>query len=147
MGPAQTTWERLSHGFQLSSDASGVLGACRSTSSSGVTTVQGTTGRPIVNGQYIPRNAGELSPFFTWSLRVSRDFKVGPRAQIQGLVEAFNITNHTNVVTVNNNFGTGAYPTNPLAEVRQVTAVGDPRSFQLGVRVRFWRSPEAFALL
>jgi outer membrane receptor for Fe3+-dicitrate len=104
---------------------------------SGVTTVQGTTGRPVVNGEYIPRNSGELSAFFAWSLRVSRDFRFGSRTRIQGLVEAFNLTNHTNVVTVNNNFGTGIYPANPLPTFGQVTAVGDPRSFQLGLRVSF----------
>ncbi len=136
MGPAQTTWERLSHGFQLSAMLQ-AYSALPFNIVSGVTTVQGTTGRPIVNGQYIPRNAGELSPFFTWSLRVSRDFRVGPRASIQALVEAFNITNYTNVVTVNNTFGTGAYPINPSPKFGEVTAVGDPRSFQLGVRVRF----------
>jgi hypothetical protein len=136
MGPAQTAWERLSHGFQLSS-------MLQSYSSlpfnivSGVTTIQGTTGRPIVGGEYIPRNSGELSPFFSWSVRVSRDFRIGPHMHAQGLVEAFNLTNHTNVVTVNNNFGTGAYPTNPLPTFGQVTAVGDPRSFQFGVRLRF----------
>ena len=32
---------------------------------SGVTTVQGTAGRPIVDGEFIERNAGEGTPFFT----------------------------------------------------------------------------------
>jgi len=40
-------------------------------------------------------------------------------------------------VTVNNNFGTGAYPASPSPTFGQVTAVGDPRSFQFGVRLRF----------
>ena len=53
------------------------------------------------------------------------------------LVEGFNLTNRVNVVTVNSNFGIGAYPTNPSPTFGQVTAVGDPRSFQLGARVRF----------
>jgi len=135
-GPARTAWERLSHGFQLST----MLQAYSSLPFnviSGVTTVQGTAGRPIVNGEYIPRNSEELSPFFAWSLRVSRDFRFGSRTRIQGLAEAFNLTNHTNVVTVNNNFGTGTYPANPLPTFGQVTAVGDPRSFQLGLRVSF----------
>ena len=40
-------------------------------------------------------------------------------------------------MTVNGNFGAGAYPTNPSPTFGQATAVGDPRSFQFGVRVRF----------
>jgi hypothetical protein len=136
MGPAQTAWERISHGFQLSSMIQ-AYSSLPFNIVSGVTTVQGTTGRPVVNGEYIPRNSGELSPFFSWSLRVSRGFRFGSRLQAQGLVEAFNLTNHTNVVTVNNNFGTGAYPANPSPSFGQVTAVGDPRSFQFGVRLRF----------
>jgi hypothetical protein len=31
----------------------------------------------------------------------------------------------------------GAYPTNPSATFGQITAVGEPRSFQFGVRVQF----------
>ena len=39
---------------------------------SGVTTVQGTPGRPIVDGAYIERNAGVGSDFFNVSLRLAR---------------------------------------------------------------------------
>ena len=42
-----------------------------------------------------------------------------------------------NVLTRNATFGAGTYPSNPLASFNQPTAVGDPRSVQLGVRVRF----------
>jgi len=42
-----------------------------------------------------------------------------------------------NVVTRNSTFGPGAYPTNPSASFRQITALGEPRSFQFGIRVRF----------
>jgi hypothetical protein len=101
-----------------------------------VTTIYGTTGRPIVDGEFIPRNAGESAPWFTLGLRVSRAFRVGA-ATIDGIVEGFNLTNHTNVVSRNTNFGPGAYPTNPLPTFGQVTAVGDPRSFQFAARVRF----------
>ena len=49
----------------------------------------------------------------------------------------FNLTNRENVVSLNGNFGPGAYPTNPSATFRQITAVGDPRSTQLGLRLTF----------
>ena len=66
-----------------------------------------------------------------------RAFKVGPRARVEAMVEAFNLTNHRNDITRNTNFGAGAYPTNPSPNFGQVTAVGDPRSLQFGVRLRF----------
>jgi hypothetical protein len=53
------------------------------------------------------------------------------------LAEAFNLTDHVNVITRNTNFGAGAYPTNPSSTFNQITAVGEPRSFQFGARVRF----------
>jgi len=37
----------------------------------------------------------------------------------------------------NGSFGAGAYPANPLPAFGQVTAVNDPRSLQLALRVRF----------
>jgi hypothetical protein len=104
---------------------------------SGVTTVQGTAGRPIVNGQFIERNAGEGTPFFTVSARVSRLFRFGPRWQFEVLAEAFNLTDRANVVTRNANFGAGVYPDVPSSTFNQITAVGEPRAFQFGARVRF----------
>jgi hypothetical protein len=102
-----------------------------------VTTLQGTAGRPIVNGAFIPRNAGTGPDFFTASLRLSRIVRVRDRVRIEGLIEVFNLTNRTNVVTVNGNFGTGAYPASPSSTFGQALAVGEPRSAQIGVRMRF----------
>ena len=135
-GPTKNAWELLTHGFQLS----GMLQAYSALPlniTSGVTTVQGTAGRPIVDGNFIERNAGVGSAFFTTSLRVSRSFRLGGGAHAEGLLEVFNLTNHRNDLTRNGNFGAGAYPTNPSPTFNQITAVGDPRSLQLGVRFRF----------
>lgn len=134
--PASTAWERLSHGFQVS----GILqtySAVPFNITSGVTTLQGTAGRPIVNGAFIERNAGESTAFFSLGLRVSRGFALGGRTRLEALAEVFNVTNHVNVVARNANFGTGAYPASPSSTFGQVTAVGDPRSWQFGARVRF----------
>jgi hypothetical protein len=106
-------------------------------STSGVTTVQGTTGRPIVDGEFIPRNSGEGSAFFSLNARVSYTFHIVDRWQFEVLAEGFNLTDHFNVVTRNTNFGAGAYPTNPSPTFNQIIAVGVPRSFQCGARVRF----------
>ena len=136
MEPATTAWEHLTHGFQLS----GMLQAYSALPfniTSGVTTIQGTAGRPIVNGEFIERNAGIGSDFLSLNLRVSRAFRLNGRVQLEALAEGFNLTNHRNVLTRNTNFGAGAYPTNPSPTFNQITAVGEPRSFQFGVRLRF----------
>ncbi len=134
-GPARTLREVLTHGFQFS----GVIQAYSALPfniTSGVTTIQGTTGRPMVNGEFIPRNAGEASAFMTLNLRASRTFAVG-QARIEGGVEAFNVTNRRNAITRNGNFGSGTYPSSPLTSFGRVTSVGDPRTIQLTLRVRF----------
>jgi Carboxypeptidase regulatory-like domain/TonB dependent receptor-like, beta-barrel len=136
MGPAQTAWEKISHGFQVSSMLQ-AYSALPFNITSGVTTIQGTAGRPIVNGEFIGRNTGIGNDFFSLSLRVSRVFAVGKSVRLEGLLEAFNLTNRANPLTLNTNFGAGAYPTNPSPTFGQVTAVGEPRSLQLGVRARF----------
>lgn len=135
MAPATTWWQVLSHGFRVS----GMLqtySALPFNITSGVTTVQGTAGRPLVNGTFIPRNAGVGTAFVSVNARVSRSIRVG-RTEIEALAEVFNLTNHRNVVTRNANFGAGAYPMEPSATFGQVTAVGEPRSAQLGVRLMF----------
>lgn len=104
---------------------------------SGVTTVQGTAGRPIVDGNFIDRNAGEGTPFFVMNARLSRNFRIGSRWQFGVMAEAFNLTDRANVVTRNANFGAGAYPSSPSSTFNQITAVSEPRSFQFGARVRF----------
>jgi hypothetical protein len=136
MEPASTAWQLLTHGFQLSTLLQS-YSALPFNITSGVTTVQGTAGRPIVNGAFISRNAGAGSDFFTASLRVSRSFRVGQALRLEGTAEAFNLTNRRNNLTRNGNFGSGAYPASPLANFNQITAVGDPRSFQFALRVRF----------
>jgi hypothetical protein len=136
MEPATTPWKRISHGFQLS----GMLQAYSALPfniTSGVTTIQGTAGRPIVNGAFIERNAGIGSDFFSLSARLSRAFRVAGRVEVEALAEAFNLTNRRNDLTRNTSFGSGAYPANPSATFGQITAVGEPRSFQFGARVRF----------
>ena len=90
-----------------------------------------------MNGEFIERNAGIGSDFFSLSLRLSRTFALGKSVRLEGQLEAFNLTNRVNNLTLQSNFGAGAYPTNPSPTFGQVTAVGDPRSLQFGVRLRF----------
>ena len=57
--------------------------------------------------------------------------------RLDALAEVFNLFNQRNDIARNSNFGSGAYPTNPLPTFNTITAVGDPRSVQLGLRLRF----------
>jgi len=136
MAPATTTWEAITHGFQVSTLIQ-AYSAAPFNITSGVTTIQGTAGRPVVDGEYIPRNSGVGDEFFSLGLRISRSFRLGGDVRLEALAEAFNLTNTINEITRNTNFGTGAYPTNPSPTYNQVTAVGDRRSWQFALRVRF----------
>ena len=117
---------------------------------SGVNSLQGTAGRPFADGsavggelrrartwQFIPRNAGTGSDFFTSSLRISRAFRLRGGGRIEGLLEAFNLTDRANAITRNTTFGTGSLPVESRASFNTVTAVGDPRTLQVGLRYEF----------
>jgi outer membrane receptor protein involved in Fe transport len=125
-----------SHGFQVSGMMQ-AYSALPLNITSGVTTIQGTAGRPIVDGAFIPRNSGTGASFFSVGARISRSFRIRDRVSVEGLLEAFNLTNHRNVVSYNANFGSGAYPASPSATFGQVLAVSEPRSLQLAARLRF----------
>ena len=133
---ADTAWRRISHGFEVS----GMLqyySALPLNITSGVTTIQGTAGRPLVNGAFIGRNVGIGNDLFSIGTRVSRGFRISENVRLEALAEAFNALNHRNNLTNNGVFGAGAYPTNPSSSFGQVTAVNDPRSMQLALRLRF----------
>jgi hypothetical protein len=148
MGPATTTWQRISHGFQVSSFLQ-YYSSLPFNITSGVVNMQGTNSRPLADGAtaapnfdiravtLIPRNAGIGNDFFTLNLRISRAFRIAGSVRVEGLVEAFNLTNRVNALTRNGNFGPGAYPTNPVSTFNQITAVGDPRVLQFGLRMTF----------
>ena len=114
-----------------------------------MTSLQGTTGRPLADGaiasanfdvrsvSFIPRNSGTGSDFFGLNLRLGRAIRLTNHLKVEGLVEAFNLTNRVNNLTRNVNFGGGAYPANPVSTFNQITAVGEPRTIQFGVRANF----------
>jgi hypothetical protein len=136
MAPARTAWQAIAHGFQASALLQ-AYSAAPFNITSGVTTVQGTAGRPLVNGAFIPRNAGVGDAFFSLGLRVSRSFALGGPLRLEAVGEVFNLTNAVNETARNTTFGTGAYPDGPAASFDRVTAVGEPRSAQFALRLRF----------
>jgi len=80
---------------------------------------------------------GTGNDFFSVGARVSRSFRIAERIRLEALAEAFNALNHRNNLTRNGVFGAGAYPSSPSSSFGQVTAVNDPRSLQLALRLRF----------
>ena len=148
MTPGTTTWEKISHGFQASAMLQ-YYSSLPFNIVSGVNSLQGTPGRPFADGsvstpnfdvrqvEFIRRNAGTGGDFLTLNLRVSRSFPLGGNARLEGMVEAFNLTDRVNAITRNNTFGPGSYPANPVPSFNAVTAVGDPRTLQFGVRFTF----------
>jgi hypothetical protein len=135
-GPANSTWQRISRGFELSGMVQ-YYSALPLNIVTGANTIQGTPARPIVNGAYISRNGGEGSDFFNVNARVTRAFALGEHMRLEAIAEAFNVLNHRNNLAKNGTFGTGAYPTNPLPSFGQVTAVFDPRVMQFALRLSF----------
>jgi len=60
-----------------------------------------TTDRTIGAG----RNTGVGPNYFSWDMRLQREFKLGDRASLDLMAEGFNILNHTNYGSVNNIVG------------------------------------------
>lgn len=136
MAAAKTRWQLVSHGFQLG----GMLqyySALPFNITAGSNTVQGTAARPMVNGSFIERNAGQGFDLFNLNVRLSRAFQFTEHLRMEAIAESFNSLNRTNGVTLNGVFGAGAYPTSPSASFRQVTSVADPRTVQLALRFSF----------
>jgi Carboxypeptidase regulatory-like domain len=133
---ASTAWERVSHGFQFTTGLT-AYSPLPFNITTGANTIQGTGARPTINGAFINRNAGESYSTINMNLRLSRSFAMGEKIRLQALAELFNALNHTNVVSLNGVFGTGAYPASPLPTFRQITAVNDPRTAQFGLRLSF----------
>jgi hypothetical protein len=136
LASAARPWERLSHGFQLTTSLT-AYSPLPFNITTGSNTIQGTGGRPAINGIFINRNAGEGFSILNLNVRLSRTFALRERLRLQALAEMFNTLNHVNVATLNGVFGTGAYPTNPSPTFKQITAVNDPRTAQFALRLEF----------
>jgi hypothetical protein len=99
-----------------------------------------TTDRPVGAG----RNTGIGPDFWTFDMRVAREFRLTESLHIDLLAEGFNLTNHVNYGAVNNVVGNIAGPFdlrgNPNLSPSQplgFTSALDGRRIQLGVRIRF----------
>jgi hypothetical protein len=146
-------WSKLTNGFMLS----GILQYYSPLPFNVVTggnSIQTTSQRPcapgyvltpnaintcanVLPGTVIGRNTGPGFDSFTINARLSRTIPLGEHLKLQGIAEAFNVLNHRNNQIPNGTFGTGVYPTAPLATFGLPTAVGDPRQIQLAARLTF----------
>ncbi len=85
----------------------------------------------LVNGQIIQRNTLRLdNKFFTLDFRVSKAFKFGERMELEGIFEAFNITNSRNQRSL-------PRPLTFNFDGTVSAGFGEPRQAQLGVRFKF----------
>jgi hypothetical protein len=84
----------------------------------------------------VRRNAGVLPMQATVDLRVARRFPVR-QVTFDGIFEVFNLFNRSNFTAVNNVFGTGSYPSNPLPTFGQFTQAAAPRQIQLALKIGF----------
>ena len=86
---ANTAWERISHGFQLSSSLT-AYSPLPFNITTGSNTIQGTAARPTIDGAFINRNAGESFSIWNMNIRLSRTFAIGEGIRLQALAETFN---------------------------------------------------------
>jgi hypothetical protein len=87
-------------------------------------------------GTSVQRNSGTLPMYATVDLRLGRRFSMG-RTTLDGIFEVFNLFDRANYTAVNNVFGTGSYPAQPLPSFGQFTQSASPRQIQLAVKVGF----------
>jgi hypothetical protein len=86
--------------------------------------------RPVGVG----RNTGRGFGFASLDLRLGRRFRLTERAELEAMVEGFNVLNRANYQAPNNIYGTGRAP---LPSFGLPTAAADPRQVQLGLRLTF----------
>ena len=85
----------------------------------------------------IGRNAGRFPARSTVDLRVTRRFPLTDRMSAELIGEVFNLLNRANFVGVQNVFGPGAYPADPIPSFGAFTQAAAPRQAQLALVLGF----------
>ena len=85
----------------------------------------------------VRRNDGTLPAAASVDIRASRRFSLGGRLSVDAVLDVFNLFNRTNYTEINNIFGRGAFPDNPVPAYGQFERAGPPRQVQLGARINW----------
>lgn len=101
-----TAWRRIPFGIVLGGVASAASGRPYNiTTGADNNGDAATTDRPVVNGQVIGRNTGRGSSLYQLDAFVEKTFPAFSGAQLAVRAEAFNLTNHANIVGRNGVYG------------------------------------------
>lgn len=85
----------------------------------------------------VRRNSARMASLAQLDLRLAKVFPIGGGRSIEGMIDAFNVTNRTNYSDINNIFGVGAYPSQPAPGYGQYTAAYVPRQIQVAAKFTF----------
>lgn len=80
------------------------------------------------------RNSMRTTSFVNFDLRVLKYFPMGGRRRLDLVVEAFNLFNHPNVLSLSSSFGSGAVP---LATFGMPTSFAAPRQVRFSIDFEF----------
>ena len=91
----------------------------------------------------VRRNSERLGNEFRIDIRVAKRFALGSTTAIDLIADLFNVFNRTNFTEINNVFGAGQFPQEPLRDTSGRVTYGryekaaPPRQVQLGIRLNF----------
>jgi hypothetical protein len=92
---------------------------------------------PLDPSTSIGRNSGDMPTQATFDVRANKTIRLGAGARLEAIFEVFNLFNRANFIDINNVFGTGPYPTNPLPAYGQFLQTGPPRQAQVALKISF----------
>ena len=98
---------------------------------------------PTTASTSLGRNSERLPAQVTADVRLARPIRLSNRLTLTPMLEVFNLFNRSNFIDVNNVFGTGAFPGDPLRDSTGRTTYGlyqktqPPRQVQLAARLAF----------
>ncbi len=85
----------------------------------------------------VARNSKTMKGQFIVDTRLSKRFTLGGQRAIEGIIDVFNLLDHTNYTEINNIFGSGAFPSTPSPTYGQYTEALPGRQIQLAAKLIF----------
>ncbi len=85
----------------------------------------------------VRRNSETMSGQVIVDTRLSKRFSLGGGRAFDAILDVFNVMDRTNYTEINNIFGAGAFPTNPVPTYGQYTEALPGRQIQLAAKVTF----------